>query len=179
MSTSRPPPTASAAALPSPAEPIFFQVGLKKLVLMYLVTFGVYEVAWFYFNWKHIQSRRERRISAPLRSVFFPLTSYGVFRAIDEQAKKNDIATSVRAGPLALGVLVLTPLWNLPMRYWYLALIGVLPLVFAQRAVTRINATIAPSSGTNTRFSRLNIIGVVLGGAALIASIVFALLFDQ
>ena len=179
MSTPPAQPTTGAAALPAAREPLFFQVGLKKLVLMYLVTFGLYEVAWFYFNWKHIQTRRERRISAPLRSVFFPFTSYGVFRAIGEQAKTNNIATSVKAGPLALGVLLLTPLWNLPMRYWYLALIGVLPLVFAQRAVRQINATIAPISDPNTRFSKLNILGITVGGAALVAGIVAALLFDK
>ena len=39
---------------------VFFPVSVSKLVLMYMVTLGLYQLYWFYKNWMVIREREER-----------------------------------------------------------------------------------------------------------------------
>src|SRR5690349_14128455 len=38
----------------------WFRVGTAKLLLMCVVTFGLYQIYWFYQQWRHVQRRGER-----------------------------------------------------------------------------------------------------------------------
>src|SRR3954471_7435319 len=44
----------------APVSAPWFRVGTAKLLLMCVVTFGVYEIYWFYQQWRHVQRRGER-----------------------------------------------------------------------------------------------------------------------
>ena len=46
------------------ATPPFFAVSLLKLTVLSLCTFGVYELFWFYRNWRLIKLREEPAIGA-------------------------------------------------------------------------------------------------------------------
>jgi hypothetical protein len=55
--------TISVGTPPIPdGQPIFFPVSPLKLVVMSTVTFGIYELYWFYQNWKLVKHRTRRDI---------------------------------------------------------------------------------------------------------------------
>ena len=51
-------------------QPSCFSVSLLKLTVMSIVTFGIYELYWFYKNWNLINQREKIKNSAFLASNF-------------------------------------------------------------------------------------------------------------
>jgi hypothetical protein len=142
----------------------YFLVSLPKLGVMCVATFNIYQIYWFYKNWKNAQRLASANVNAPIRAFFYGLTSYWLFRLMREHATSVDPALSLPAGPLALAVLALALAANLPDPYWLVTLLGFLPLVPVQAAVNRVNRRLAPDADPNARFNGWNIAGVILGG---------------
>jgi hypothetical protein len=150
-------------------EPVFFPVSGLKLALMSLVTFGLYEVYWFYKNWQCLQ-RLGHKLNAPIRAVFYPLTAWWLFKPIAEQARKAGL--SLQAGGLALAVLIFGGLWRLPEPWWLVSLLGFLPLLPVQQVVNDLNRQVAPDADPNSRFTGANIAALVLGGVLIILTLI-------
>ena len=78
---------------PMPAgQPIFFPVSSLKLVVMCIVTFGIYEVYWFYKNWKLIKQRTASDIMPFWRAFFAVLFCYSCFKRIEEAATSRGLS---------------------------------------------------------------------------------------
>ena len=152
-------------------RPAFFAVSLSKLAIMSLVTFGIYEIYWFYQNWKSVQRLTGENLNAPIRALFYPLTSYSLFRRIREQGQRLQVNVTINAGALALSVFVLNALWRLPDPYWLVSFLGFLPLLSVQSEVGKINRTLAPGADAKTRFGAWNVFAVVIGALLFILAI--------
>ena len=72
---------ASAAAAATDAATPWFRVGTAKLLLMCVVTFGLYQIYWFYQQWRHVQ-RRGERVHPALRTLFAAIFCYPLFRRV-------------------------------------------------------------------------------------------------
>jgi hypothetical protein len=154
------------------AQPVFFPVSLLKLTLMSLATLGLYEIYWFYKNWKCVQQNFGDKVNAPIRALFYPLVAYPLFKRIREHAQKTKGDNTLQAGLLASAIFALAALWRLPDPWWMVSLFSFLPLLPVQSTVNEINRKLAPQAGTNTSFSGWNIAGLVLGGILLVLSLV-------
>lgn len=150
-------------AAPAVAGTAYFPVSRLKLVVMSVATFNLYQVYWFYKNWKNAQRVAGVNVNAPIRAFFYGLTSYWLFQLIRDHAKSVDPALSLPAGNLALGVLAFAVAANLPDPYWLVTLLGFLPLLPVQAVVNRVNQQIAPDADRNARFGGWNIFWIVLG----------------
>jgi hypothetical protein len=53
-----------------PSTPIYFPVSITKLVVMSLFTCGLYQILWFYKNWRLIKNREHSDIMPVWRSIF-------------------------------------------------------------------------------------------------------------
>jgi hypothetical protein len=157
---------------PAEARPAFFAVGLPKLAIMSLFTFGIYEIYWFYQNWRAVQRLTGEKLNAPIRAFFYPLTAYSLFRRIRQQAQRLQVDVTIKAGALAASLFVLTALWRLPDPYWLVSLLGFLPLLSVQSEVGKINRTVAPGADLNSRFRAWNVLAIVIGGLLFILVIV-------
>ncbi len=146
----------------APGQPAFFPVSLLKLSLMSLATSGLYDIYWFYKNWKCMQERGEK-VNAPIRAFFYPFVSYALFRRVREQARATGVDVSLPAGPLAVVLFVLSAVWRLSDPYWLFSLLGFLPLLPVQAAVNRVNERLAPGVDPNARFGAWNIAALVVG----------------
>jgi hypothetical protein len=166
-------------ALSAEVGPAFFAVGLPKLAVMTLCTFGIYEIYWFYQNWKSVQRLTGEKLNAPIRAVFYPLTSYFLFRRIREQAQRLQVDVTIKAGALATFLFLFSAASRLPHPYWLFSLLVFLPLVSVQLAVDEINRKVAPEADRNGRFGPWNVLVIVIGGLLLILSIVHLLLGED
>jgi hypothetical protein len=163
-------PNARVADVPVPAlgaAPLF-AVGLSKLALMSVCTFGLYHFFWFYRQWKAIRERTGQELNAPIRSFFYTLTAYFLFRAIGEQARAAQVKVSVEAGMMAIMLFILAALPHLPAPYSLFGWLGFLPLLRVQAAVNEINRKLAPTADPNTRLRGWNVVALVLGGTLLV-----------
>jgi hypothetical protein len=151
--------------------PTFFAVSKWKLAAMSIATLGLYDIFWFYKNWKCVQQLDNGKMPPIIPAFFYPLTSYWLFKRIREQAESEKVSVEIDAGPLAGVVLVAAYLFRLPDPYWLLAFAGFLPLVPVQAAVNQINRKVAPGLDPNDRFSRWNLAAIVIGGLVLCLAI--------
>jgi len=162
------PPTAEVTdrPAPQPSEPVLFQVGLSKFFVMSIATLNLYNVYWFYKHFTWLREHTEVRLSPALRSIFYPVTSYTLFRRIEGLAAEQGIKPTVPAGTLALVLFLFGILGQLPLPFGLVTLLSVVVLLPMQDCVNRLNAEVAPEADPNTTYGFWNI-----------GAIVFAMLF--
>lgn len=152
-------------------DPVFFPVSLTKLLLLSICTLGLYEIYWFYKNWRLIKAREKSKVSPALRSVFGVIFCYSLLKRVSDQSTAVG-GNAIAAGPLALGWVVTTLLWRLPDPYWLVSFLAVLFLMPVQSAINSINSKVAPGQDKNDRFSGWNIFVLVVGGLIFILGVI-------
>jgi hypothetical protein len=153
---------------------VFFPVSPLKLVVMSTVTFGLYEVYWFYQNWKLIKQRTGLNIMPFWRAVFGVLFCYPFFREVEDAAASRKISFPASPGLLAVAWIILALTSRLPVPYWLICWLTPLVLIPVQDTVNRLNAVIVPGHDPNSRFSGWNIAGVLIGGILFVFSMIGA-----
>lgn len=79
----------------------FFPVSEGKLITLYIASFGMYSIYWFYKNWQLQQTSMEKKISPVWRSIFSIFFTHALFRRIDQQAARLDKKHRFSANTLA------------------------------------------------------------------------------
>lgn len=149
----------------------FFAVSTRKLAVMFLCTFSLYQYFWLYKNWKIVRDRHGEKLSPVLRTVFAPFFCYSLFSRIrDHEAAPAD--GKLAAGPLAGVWIVLSLLGNLPEPYFFLGFFALVPLLTVQTAVNDIHAVAAKGHDPNDAFTPFNWLGIVLGSMFFILALV-------
>ena len=163
-----------AAVAASPAAP-WFRVGTAKLLLMCVVTFGAYEIYWFYQQWRHVQ-RRGERVHPALRTLFAGLFCYALFRRVSDDATQRGIARAPSAVGCAVAFVALAVTVQLPDPWKTLSLLQLLPLALVQRAASAAALAAVPDADPNTRLTPINWIGIAFGVMLLLLTALAATL---
>jgi hypothetical protein len=161
----------AAGALPAP----WFRVGTAKLLLMCVVTFGAYEIYWFYQQWRHVQ-RRGERVHPALRTLFAGLFCYALFRRVSEDATQRGIARAPSAIGCAVAFIALAITVRLPDPWSTLSLLQLLPLALVQRAASAAALAAVPGADPNTRLTPINWVGIAFGVMILLLAALAATL---
>jgi hypothetical protein len=158
----------------SDSTPIYFPVSLTKFVVVHFCTVGMYQLYWFYENWKLILER-ERSDASPFWKTFFMfIYCYTLLEKVRSSAAALKIAHSIPVQILGTGWLLLSTLWLLPDPYGLIALLSIVFLIPVQQAANRVNESLVPGHDRNERFTALNIVAVVIGGLLLVSVVIGA-----
>jgi hypothetical protein len=151
------------------ARPLFFPVSVAKLIVLSIVTVGIYEIYWFYKNWVLVRQNERRMDIKPFwRALFAIFFCYALLvRVRAQQNSPEGQLSSVPAGALTAGWIITTLLFNLPRPYSFIGLLAVLFIVPVQRAANRINTRVAPNHKRNSRFTALDWATVIVMGFIL------------
>lgn len=161
---------------PQPAiatgEAPFFATSAAKLIVMSIVTLGLYEAYWHYQQWKRVKERTHQDIWPVARAIFsvFFLKSLG--DEIKEVAEEQKVYTGFSPATLAICYFLLFIPLRLPDPAWLVSLLSFLPLLPLQKQVALIHARTAPHADTNAGFSALNIVGIVFGGLLVLLAVI-------
>lgn len=130
---------------------IFFTATPVKFVLLSLCTFGLYEFAWFYENWRRVRERTGRGLSPAWRATFPPLYAWPLFRDIDTAAQERGILQNLHPVVLtALYVLLWIPaLMASPWKF--IKLLTVVPLLMMNNLARRTCRAADPEWEENGR----------------------------
>jgi hypothetical protein len=161
---------AGQGALPTRAagpQAPWFRVGTAKLLLMCVATFGVYEIYWFYQQWRHVQ-RRGERVHPALRTLFAGLFCYALFRRVSQDATARGIVGAPSAVACAVAFVALAITVKLPDPWSTLSLLQLLPLALVQRAASAAALAAVPGADPNTRLTPMNWVGIALGVMLLV-----------
>jgi len=108
-------------------SPYPYAISIWKLVIMCLATFGLYEIYWFYRQWKSFNSENKLKhgvIMLWILTLFSPLSSYYLFKHVSNDVKEVNERKGLEAGALAILYFFLT-------RFW----LGFLPLIPVQNKI--------------------------------------------
>ena len=153
-------------------QPLFFAVSPLKLVVMSTVTFGFYEIYWFYKNWEFIRQRTGGNIKPFWRALFGILFCYSCFKEVKVVATSRGVSVPLSPGSLAAGWIIFALCSRLPDPYSLVCWLTPVFLVPIQNTINRLNAEVAPIHNPNSRFSVWNIAGAVIGGILFIIMII-------
>ena len=158
-------------ALSKPKLPPFFPVSPTKLFLLSVCSFGLYELYWFYKNWRLIQVRELLDVNPFLRAFFAFFFCYQVFTRIRDYPTKARANEKLLAGFLTTAWVVTTLTWRLPDPFWMISILAGVFMVPVQIAAQAINSEIAPDFDQNKRFSAANWIVLGIGGTLILLTI--------
>lgn len=167
-----------------------FKQPIWKLVFLYVFTFGLYEIYWFYRNWKHMKIHKNLDIRPGFKILSLLIPIYG-WIIIDKQFKDiKDFARSVGCdtysspGELTAGLVFLHSLYSLisrlPNPYANLSLIvNILPvfiLITVQKTLNNYWMKEQTALPERKGFSGIEIAIIILGGIFLILTIIGTLI---
>ncbi len=89
----------------------FFPTSLRKLVILFIATFGMYTFYWFYKHWQ-LQKNTGKKVIPILRTIFYIFFTHSLFRSVEYEAASKGISKSWGANRLATGFVILTILYN-------------------------------------------------------------------
>jgi hypothetical protein len=168
----------SSAQASGHAAPPFFPVSILKLVVLAICTLGLYELYWFYRNWRLVCDREKSDIRPFWRAVFAFFFCYGMFTRVRDFPSSGAEVQRLPAGPLAAGWIITTLLWKLPNPYSLLCWLAVLFIVPVQMAAIRTNDAEAPGHDRNAKFSPANWVTVGLGGVVCVLAVIGSFMPD-
>lgn len=99
-------------------EPMFLHIPMGRMVLMSLLSLGIYEAYWMYMNWRYLKNKYNLPIQPFWRAVFGVFFCYALFTSIHDDKETNAVKKAeFPAGVLALGWIVLMVVSNLMSRF--------------------------------------------------------------
>ena len=144
-------------------EPPFHRVSLGKFSLLSVSTLGLYELYWFYRNWKLLKAESGRDISPFWRAVFSPIFCYSLGQSIDDAAEKANVPERTHPAVLAGLYFALVLAHRLPDPYWLVSLLSFVPLVPFVRQIERIHETLRPGVDSRVGWGVGSVAALVLG----------------
>ena len=150
------------------AQTPFFEVSLLKLAVMSICTFGLYQIYWFYQNWKLIKARNGSNIWPFARAFFAMVTCYSCFSQIRNYGRTLGTTPTILAGPLAATFIVTNLAYYLPEPFLLMGSLSFVSILPVQALASRINFVSVSGHGLNSNFGLWNWITVVLGGTVFV-----------
>ncbi len=83
-------------------ESIFYPVSLAKFMALNIVTFGIYNVYWFYRNWLYVKSENESHIMPVIRGIFNNFWYYPLYQELVKDSEARYQENKVLSRPLAV-----------------------------------------------------------------------------
>lgn len=151
-----------------------FSVRPLKLVILSLVTLGLYPLYWFYRNWQ-LALRSGQSVSPLLRTLFAAIFSYSAFRRVRAEAAGAGIDPGLPAGLLAFAFFLVPAFSQLPMPAGLIGLLGFLPVHAANNVAAQINERVGDHTNHDDRFTVWNWVCIALGGPFLLLSLFLTL----
>jgi len=90
----------------------YFAIPPKRFALFSILTFGIYEIYWFYKNWQAVKKAEGQNISPFWRAIFAVFFCHGLFKKLLESAKAHGYKESYSPGWLATAYIVLLLVGN-------------------------------------------------------------------
>jgi len=146
-----------------PLEYPYFPVGTFKFAVMSIATFGIYDLYWFWQNWKRIRNRTGDQLSPFWRAMFSPLWGFSLAHRVYEHAARARQPANWDATLLGALYLVLYMSHRLPDPWWLVCLFAFAPLVPILQTTRRINASAPAAEGDNQQLSVANILTIIVG----------------
>jgi len=152
----------------------YFAISPARLALFSILTFGIYEIYWFYKNWQAIKKAENQNISPFWRAIFAIFFCNSLFKKVLESAKSHGYKELYSPGWLATAYIVLLVVGNALSRaessdaglnfIWLIVSVATfIPLLSVQKAINFNNEKIKGDTVIKQGFSSGEVILIVVG----------------
>ncbi len=124
----------------------FITMPIWKLVILTVLTFGLYEIVWFFKYWKTIKNANNEKISPLWRALFAGFSCFWLFPILAKYIAKHDVKAFSGVG-MASAYFILNALYKAPDPFWLLSLLSLIPIIIIQTKINNINKTFYPNAG--------------------------------
>jgi hypothetical protein len=160
----------SSPAVATGTGPLFLHIPVSRLILLSIVSFGLYEAYWIYRNWRYVKEKDGLKIRPFWRGVLGVFFCHSLLRRMHADVEARVVQEpSFNAGALATGWVVLAIVAGLMNRIpgvgssMIAAFVpSYLCLVPVQRYVNSVSDKLAPGS-SYYRWSAGHVVCLVLG----------------
>lgn len=163
-------------------DPIYFSIPVKRLVLLGIFSFGMYQVYWFYKNFAIIREVEGENVGPVWRAVFSIFFCYGLAKRVLRSAQRQGYEGSYSPGWVAAGYIILSLLEDSQASGWgilvnLIGLFNFLPLITVQRAINYNNRHVDPDYNEAPAFYRgekiMSAIGIAIVSLSILLQIIF------
>lgn len=116
-------------APPAPTEQFSRILPIWKFILLSVITFGIYELYWFYKTWKFLKERNNLDISPFWRAVFSPLFAGSNAEHVLKLANEKNYTEKYSPTVIGISYFVLSALSRLPVPYLLISYLTFLPMI--------------------------------------------------
>lgn len=142
--------------------PVYFPVATSKFVVMSVATWGLYELYWFYRNWKYVRDHDGVKLSPFWRAWFAIFTFHDLISRIKRYAQSRGVLRTYSAGWLTVAYLLLLLSARVPV----VGIVSVLtfwPVLPVVGVIRTLNDGEGSAVWVDRRYSGWDILGIVLG----------------
>ena len=118
--------------------PYPYVISLWKFFILSIVTFGLFDIYWFYRQWKSfyaVKNQKHGWFYIFFISLFAGFSSFSLFKIIAKEVKEVDQRRGLEATGLSIAYILLNILYKLPNPYWLLSSLSIFALLPVQRAI--------------------------------------------
>lgn len=148
--------------------------------LLSVLTFSVYEIYWFYRNWKQLKNYKILEISPGWRTVGLLIPIYGLYLAYTQLRDIKDFSKTAGINKdyppvMALFLwIAINALSKLPYPFMLLSMLSVLPLLMVQDTLNSCWEKVELDLPIRTRFTGGEIAIIIIGGIFLTLAVICA-----
>ena len=155
-------PEAPLTEVAAPEAP-YFATSTSRFVLLSVATGGLYELYWFYENWRRERERGPEDLMPFWRAVFAPIWCFAWVASVRDAADGARVSAAALS-PAILGsvYLLFSVVWRLPDPYWLVSYLTVLPLLPVNAAGARLNEVLAPTARALSPWTVRSVIAFVV-----------------
>jgi len=141
-----------------------FSVSTQKLVIMWILTLGFYELYWFYQNWRSIKIQEEKKLSPFWRAIFSVFYCYTLFKRIIRSANEKGHKGKNTPGTLAMAYIFFVIVTSkAPSPYDFMGILTIVPIYYVNNAVRFNNLSINPQYQERQRLTTGEIWFIIIG----------------
>jgi hypothetical protein len=137
-----------------------FSQPVWHFIVLSILTFGIYDIYWYYRNWKYIVVYKSLGISPGWRTVglFVPILNlfliYGAHKDYKNLIREEGINRDIYPGRITLVIVITGILTRLPDPFWLLCFLATIPLAIVQGILNELWRKVQPD-----RIHRSNFLG--------------------
>lgn len=151
----------AAAARPSDA-PAWMAVAPWKLILMSIATVNLYQLYWFYKQWRAVRDSGDD-VRPVARAIFGVIFCYPLFQRVVTSAAAMAAPSAEPVFLAAVYIVLCISAQFLPFPYAMLAGLSVVPLAVIQRVANAVARHDFPQEEPDGRLTAANGVGILLG----------------
>ncbi|MCF6276691.1 MAG: DUF4234 domain-containing protein [Candidatus Magasanikbacteria bacterium] len=143
-------------------------IPINNFILLSLITFGIYELVWFYRGWKLLKNKKKMNINPFWRAFFSPFYAGDFAKNFQEFLKDKDLKIE-KSDSKNIGMIyfILSILYILPNPFWMISFFTFIPLLPLVKNMNRFYKVENPKLKPK-KFNWLQKILVVIGVVFLI-----------